>query len=250
MARSIFIGDVHGCARELADLLDRIGPTAGDLVYFVGDLVARGPDTRGVLRLFREVGAKGVVGNHEARLLEVRRARRAGEPTTKMGPTHEELLANLPDPDWALLEGLPLYMKIAEHDVLLVHAGLAPGVPVERQDPWTLTHIRSLEGGAPSAHPGSESWSAEYSGAEHVVFGHDARRGLQLRAHATGLDTACVYGERLSALVVPTGQSLPPPGERRDLVVSTAAYAAYYGVTAARSEALSGRSPAAGTRDR
>ncbi|HVW24887.1 MAG TPA: metallophosphoesterase [Polyangiaceae bacterium] len=251
MARSIFIGDVHGCARELADLLDRVGPTGGDSVYFVGDLVARGPDTPGVLRLFREVGAMGVVGNHEARLLDVRRARRAGEPTTKMGPTHEALLASLPESDWALLEALPLYMKIDEHQVLLVHAGLVPGVPPERQDPWTLTHIRSLDGGAPSAQPGNESWSADYSGPLHVIFGHDARRGLQLRAHATGLDTACVYGEQLSALVVPSGQSLPPPGERRDLVVSTPAYAAYYGVNAARSEALNGRSPPeARTRDR
>src|SRR5690242_14923795 len=117
MARSIFIGDVHGCARELGTLLDRIGPTTEDAVYFVGDLVARGPDTPGVLRLFRQVGAKGVVGNHEARLLEVRRARLAGEPTTRMGPTHEELLAKLPDADWALLEALPLYLKVDENEV-------------------------------------------------------------------------------------------------------------------------------------
>jgi hypothetical protein len=235
MVQSIFIGDVHGCARELGELLDRIGPGSQDAVYFVGDLVARGPDTPGVLRLYREVGAKGVVGNHEARLLDVRRARLAGEPTTKMGPTHEELLAKLPDPDWELLQALPLYLEVKEHDVLLVHAGLAPGVPLERQDPWTLTHIRSVEAGVPSAHPGGESWSAQYRGGPHVVFGHDARRGLQLRAHATGLDTACVYGELLSALVVPNGEALPPSKDRRDFIVSTPAHAAYYGANAARS---------------
>jgi len=235
MARSIFIGDVHGCARELGELLDRLGPVSEDAIYFVGDLVARGPDTPGVLRLFREVRAKGVIGNHEARLIEVRRARRAGEPTTRMGPTHEELLANLPEADWALLEALPLYLELAERDVLIVHAGVLPGLPVQQQDPWTLTHIRSLSGGLPSAHPGGESWSTQYAGAPHIVFGHDARRGLQLRTHATGLDTACVYGEALSALVVPMGQALPPPDERRDLVVSTRAHAAYYGAAAARS---------------
>jgi hypothetical protein len=243
MARSIFIGDVHGCARELSELLDRLGPTAGDAVYFVGDLVARGPDTRGVLRLFRELGAKGVLGNHEARLLDVRRARRAGEPTPRMGPTHEELLASLPDSEWTLLEALPLYLEVPEHDAVVVHAGVAPGVPLERQDAWTLTHIRSVEAGVPSAHPGEESWSVAYRGKPHVVFGHDARRGLQLRSHATGLDTACVYGEQLSALVVPKGQPLPGPDDRRALVVSTRAHAAYYGINAARSEAVSGRSP-------
>ena len=229
MARSIFIGDVHGCAQELGALLDDVGPGLDDAVYFVGDLVARGPDTPGVLRLFREVGAKGVVGNHEARLIDVRRARLAGEPTQKMGPTHEELLANLPADDWALLESLPLYAEVAEHGVLIVHAGLAPGVPLAEQDRWTLLHIRSLVGGVPSAEPGVESWSVQYRGGPHVVFGHDARRGLQLRESATGLDTACVYGEALSALVVSRGAPLPPPDERRACVVSTKARGAYYG---------------------
>ncbi len=228
MARSIFIGDVHGCAPELEDLLAKVGPAAGDAVYFVGDLVARGPDTAGVLRLFREVHARGVLGNHEARLLDVRRARLSGESTTKMGPTHEALLAALPAEEWALLEGLPLFLEVPEHGALVVHAGLAPGIPVREQAPWTLLHIRSLEGGVPSASAGDASWSEHYRGAPHIVFGHDARRGLQLRSDATGLDSACVYGGSLTALVLPRNAPLPPPAERAALLVSVRARAAYY----------------------
>jgi hypothetical protein len=230
LARSIFIGDVHGCARELGELLDVVGPGVGDAVYFVGDLVARGPDTPGVLRLFRQVSARGVLGNHEARLLEIRDKRLAEGPTSRMSPSHEALFSALRDDDWALLRGLPLHLEVPEHAVAVVHAGILPGTALNEQAAWTLTHVRSIDGaGAPSAEPGAESWANAYRGKPHIVFGHDARRGLQLHADATGLDTACVYGAALTAMVVPAGTTLPVPEHRRDLLVSVRAHAQYYG---------------------
>jgi hypothetical protein len=75
MARSIFIGDVHSCAAELAELLSAVGVTTDDRVYFVGDLLTRGPDPLGVLQLFRTLRARSAVGNHEQRLLAARHAR-------------------------------------------------------------------------------------------------------------------------------------------------------------------------------
>jgi len=70
-------------------------------------------------------------------------------------------------------------------------------------------------------------WGASYEGPPHIVFGHNARKDPQLHAHATGLDTACVYGGELTALVLPAGARLPPPNERRDLLVSERARRAY-----------------------
>jgi hypothetical protein len=229
MGRSIFIGDVHGCARELARLLDLLGPGTGDAVYFVGDLIARGPDTPGVVRQFREIGARGVVGNHELRLLDVRRALRAGEPGLRVGKRQQALLRELGDDDFATLEGLPLSLDVPEHSVRIVHAGVLPGTSFADQDPWTLAHIRSVtKSGLPSAEFGASSWAAAYDEEPHIVFGHDARRGLQLHAHATGLDTACVYGGELTALVVPEGVTLPIPPERREMLVSVRALEVYY----------------------
>jgi hypothetical protein len=229
MGRGIFVGDVHGCARELGELLELVAPTRDDAVYFVGDLVARGPDSRAVLRLFREVHGRGVLGNHEARLLQVRQARLAGKGGPRLGPSHEALLAELGEADWALLGALPLYLEVAEHTARVVHAGVIPGVPLRDHDAWTLTHIRSVTAeGQPSDLPGGESWAASYASRPHIVFGHDARRGLQLHAWATGLDTACVYGGSLTAMVVPFRESLPFPKERRELLVSVRAHAQYF----------------------
>jgi hypothetical protein len=228
MARSIFIGDVHGCSRELSELLEKVGPMAGDSVCFVGDLVARGPDSRGVLRIFKDTKAVGVRGNHEARLLRVREERRSGEAVTKLGANHEALMAELDEDDWRVLEELKLYRELPGHGVVVVHAGVAPGVPLDAQDVWTLTNIRSVDDRGPSAASGRESWSVSYRGPPHVIFGHDARRGLQLRSNATGLDSGCVYGGALTALVLPAGETLPPPEPRRDLLVSVPAHTVYY----------------------
>ncbi len=231
MGRSIIVGDVHGCSRELGDLLALVGPVSGDQVYFVGDLVARGPDSRGVLRRFREIGARGVIGNHEAGLLKARRARRSGQAGPPLGKSHESLLHSFDDDDWALLDSLPVYLQLAEHDALVVHAGVLPGIALQHQDARTMTNIRSIgEDGLASERSGTESWATSYSNRPHVVFGHDARRRLQLHPCATGLDTGCVYGGALTALVVPGGQTLPAPHERRDWLVSVPAHEAYYEV--------------------
>jgi hypothetical protein len=228
MGRSIVIGDVHGCSRELGELLSLVAPTGDDHVYFVGDLVARGPDSHGVLGMVREVSGKAVLGNHEARLLEAHRARFRGEPGL-LGKNHEGVLRELTDADWASLDALPLYLDLPDHGARIVHAGVAPGVPFEKQDGWTLTHIRSIEpDGAPSERSGKESWSASYRGRPHLVFGHDARRRLQLHPWATGIDTGCVYGGSLTALVIPARETLPFPNQRREMLVSVRARETYY----------------------
>jgi hypothetical protein len=227
LARIILIGDVHGCSSELLELLTRVGPGADDRVIFVGDLVARGPDSRGALRIAREVAAGVVRGNHEEKLLAAHRARKNGEPLPKLGRSHAELLDKLSDEDWAQLEALPLKFDVDELGLRVVHAGIVPGLPWEKQDPWVVTHIRSLtDDNSPSAAWG-RPWGEAYEGSPHIVFGHNARKKPQLHPHATGIDTACVYGGALTALVLRVGAPIPPPLERRDALVSIPAKEQY-----------------------
>jgi hypothetical protein len=227
VARSIFVGDVHSCAAELADLFDAVALVDDDSVYFVGDLLSRGPDTRGVLRLFRAVRGQSALGNHEQRLLAARAAMARNEPGPRAGSAQAALMAELDAEDWALLAGLPLALEVPNHGVRVVHAGVAPGVPFEEQDPWLLTHIRSIdEDGMPSERWG-KPWGTFYSGPEHVVFGHNARKLPQLHPYATGLDTGCVYGNALTALVLAEGQKPPPVEARQAALISVPARATY-----------------------
>src|SRR6516164_9026001 len=63
--RDIVIGDVHGCRDELHELLRVVGYRAPDRLVFTGDLVDRGPDSVGVVRDVRKLGAVAVMGNHD-----------------------------------------------------------------------------------------------------------------------------------------------------------------------------------------
>jgi Calcineurin-like phosphoesterase len=236
MARFIIVGDVHGCSSELSALLERVAPTSDDHVVCVGDLVAKGPGSELVLRIVREVGGRVALGNHEKKLLDARAARRAGRPLPKLDPTHVRLLDTLGDEDWSMLEALPLWLDL-DAGLRVVHAGIVPGLPMSQQDPHDLLHLRSIsENGDPSSKWGPP-WALRYLGPPHIVFGHNARKDPQLHQFATGLDTGCVYGGALTALVVPAGSAPPPPKDRPDaLVVEPArrAYADYDGALSNR----------------
>jgi hypothetical protein len=228
VARTIVIGDVHGCSAELGDLLGALQVATSDRIYFVGDLIGRGPDSRGVLAKVRQLSAFSIQGNHERRLLEVRQSGTTGR-RARLGPGHRKMMQSFTDEDWQTMAKMPLYAELPDHELVIAHAGIQPLVPLAQQDPWVLTHLRSFdENGEPSHRDGSRSWAASHAGPTHVVFGHNAVRGLQLHEHATGLDTGCVYGGRLTALVLQQGQAVPPLEERNRAIVSVPARRQYY----------------------
>jgi Calcineurin-like phosphoesterase len=156
--RTLFIGDVHGCAEELDLLLAECAWRPGDRVVLVGDLVAKGPDSAGVVRRARERGFLAVRGNHDAHVLRWRAGRMPEDKKPK--PEHQQVLDTLEDADWAYLESLPLHRHFPELNVRVVHAGLVPGVPLEEQRPELLLNLRSI---TPKGKP-SKRWTMECPG--------------------------------------------------------------------------------------
>ena len=214
MGRTIFVGDVHACRDELLALLDKVAFTESDQLVMVGDLVVRGPDPRGTLELLREARAVSVRGNHEDRLLRYYE-RPAENPLGALAFATAKALSKR---DWVFLSSLPLWLDFPAHSVRVVHAGLAPGVPIEKQDPHTLMYTRCIDSsGAPTEKRGYVLWGKLYKDLPHVVFGHNARVEPQLHPCATGLDTGCVYGGSLTAYI---------PEEER--LVQVAARKAYF----------------------
>lgn len=218
--RTIIVGDVHGCRQELEALLDRVGFASGDRLVFVGDLVARGPDSLGVLDVARTTGAVVVRGNHEQRLLDWRAAQKGKAPPKAPIPKlHRELAESLRPVDWRLITSSPLWVDLPEHGARVVHAGIDPDVPFEQQAPDTLMRIRTVRGGRKRGD--HVLWGTRYEGPPQMIFGHNAAPGLQLHRWATGLDTGCVYGGRLTALVLDVGQRVPRAiAARKALLVS------------------------------
>ena len=236
MGRTLVVGDVHGCSAELSSLLDRLAFVRGtDALVFVGDLVARGPDSRGVLDIVRETGAIAVRGNHEDRLLDWHRATRARERgefalVPDLGRMHGDVAESLRAEDWALLSRMPVTHLLPAHRLLVVHAGVVPGVALTEQDPATMMRIRSLsDHGEARDHGGATPWGLRYVGPPHIAFGHAASLEAQIHPWATGVDTGCVYGGYLTAMVLHEGQEPPPARDRRAVLVSVPARRRYFG---------------------
>jgi len=202
--RVIIIGDVHGCADELDDLLAKVNyDPNGDLVIFAGDLIAKGPDSLRVVRKAQELNALGVLGNHDSYAV--------ARLTDDLYPDREHTkLARqvLSDQDMEYLKNLPLSIKLEQFHVTVVHAGLLPDSTPAANTKSDLLHMRNVERVDGEWKATSDStkgvpWVSEWKGPEHIVFGHDAVRKLQKTEFATGLDTGCVYGGALSALLLP-----------------------------------------------
>lgn len=203
--RTIVFGDVHGCLDELKDLLRAVGARPGDRLISVGDLICKGPDSRGVLEwAMTTSNLECVLGNHELRFLNC--WRRGVAPDVKpydldvwrqMGPRQGVFMRFLTS--WPL--------RIETEDFLVVHAGFDPRRPLSRQSDVVLTNLRRLK-------DTDEPWYESYEGRKLAVFGHWARPEPIVRANAVGLDTGCVYGGALTALILPERRLVSVPARR------------------------------------
>jgi hypothetical protein len=190
--RYIIVGDVHGCIDELLMLLAKCKfYPESDRLIFVGDLVAKGPDSLGCLRLASDLNASSVIGNHEVKVLNLARSLssvRSGQVCNLEHSEHALIAASLlEEANSALfryIQSFQQWIALYSGSVLVVHAGLLPSTTPDQNDLTSLTTMRSIsnENGVlkSSAYPGQEPWAKFWTGPQTVVFGHDAARGLQV----------------------------------------------------------------------
>lgn len=240
MSRQIIVSDVHGCLDELKELLDRVRPEPMDTIVFLGDLLDKGPRPLETLRFVRSLpNAVMVKANHEERYLQWRRhvARREADPryVIPMRPLSEEnqrVAAALTQEDLDWLGRNPPYI-VVRPGWLCVHGGLLPNQPHHAQEASKLIRLKWVRydsnanrwksvatdytvTGEDVDEPvptGAVHWSEVYDGPLNVVVGHQvigltdpvvtqAKRALVYR-----IDTGCVYGGRLTALIL--GEEVP-----------------------------------------
>lgn len=231
------IGDVHGCRAELEDLLTRLGYVigrdargravgashpGGRTAVFVGDLVDRGPDSPGVLRLAMGMVAAGdalcVSGNHEAKLVRALRGRKV-RLTHGLAESMEQLSA---EPEDFRAEALRFMDGLISHYVLdggrlvVAHAGLK-----EEYHGRTSGRVRSFalygdttgetdEYGLPVRYP----WARDYRGKATVVYGHTPVPEAEWVNNTICVDTGAVFGGKLTALRYPERELVSVPARQ------------------------------------
>lgn len=212
---TLVVGDVHGCARELAKLVDKAG---ADDVVFVGDLFTKGPRPELVYEMIRDNGWRSVMGNHDLRLIRYLNGKNRKDLEAARCI---ERLDHKAGPSWRvwLLE-MPLFLKVKPFTI--VHAGLHPSGSLKQTSRKRATTLRRW----PTEKQSSPLWYQVYEGKRRVIFGHDARRGLvrierEGEPWIIGLDTGCVYGGKLSGYLV-----------RADRIVKVKAKRPYHAINA------------------
>ena len=209
MSRTIVVGDVHGCYDELIDLLNKVNFSPRDRVVCVGDLVAKGEKSREVLELFMsDKRFSAVLGNHDLAL----RRRWNGEDiglTSAQREAHKELKVDK-ERYGNYLNAQPFMIDLGTH--LVVHAGLRPNVPLYSQTTDDLTELRTL--GPDRESDAGTPWYELYDGKKIILFGHWVASKPRHAPKAIGLDTGCVYGGRLTAYVLETGEFVSVPARR------------------------------------
>lgn len=188
-ARVICIGDVHGCLEEICELLRKVRYHPGDIVLFLGDLVAKGPYSVEVIRLAIDIGALSVRGNHDHEVVREgfnyykklgKYKFEAGQEAKVKISDHLKIALELNNKELKWLSQLPYYIKSSDLGMLFVHAGLQSGVRLVDQEPWVMMTMRSALPGGRISHrcyykyPWAESWDGPLT----VLFGHDAARGF------------------------------------------------------------------------
>lgn len=203
--RTIVIGDVHGCLDELKDLLRHAGAGPEDRLISVGDLICKGPDSPRVIEWAKKTpNLECVLGNHELRFLNC--WRRGVAPAVKPYDleTHRQFGAGYEDA-MRFIARWPL--TVSGPGFLVVHAGFDPREGLEWQSNVALTTMRRLK-------DTGEPWYERYKDSTLVVFGHWAKPEPIARRNAIGLDTGCVYGGTLTALILPERRLVSVPARR------------------------------------
>jgi serine/threonine protein phosphatase 1 len=225
--RTYAIGDIHGHLDLLRDAHDKIArdrSRTGDRdapVIHLGDLVDRGPDSRGVIEYLRSGQAGGepwvvLKGNHDrmfagfladpswqdpglrsdlswlhprlggAATLASYGVRAAGD--RPVAPVHAEAVAAVPQTHREFLAGLPTWRK--RGDVVFVHAGIRPGVAMEMQAETDLVWIRK----------GFLEETGDLG--VLVVHGHTALDMPKHYGNRVNIDSGAAYGGLLTTIVV------------------------------------------------
>ena len=214
------IGDIHGCLDDLVEMQTRIAddlvarPHADAVTIYVGDFVDRGPDSKGVVTnlMTEQQSDRNTVflkGNHDTFIFDflddpfglstpvlhwLDSALGGAETLRSYGldpdadDIHAQVKRYFPTDHLDFLRDLDLWHGIG--DYLFVHAGIRPGVPLEKQEKQDLIWIREPFLSATDDHGFT------------VVHGHSPVRQVENHGNRIDIDTGAVFGRHLSCLVL------------------------------------------------
>lgn len=229
--RNIIIGDVHGCILELKELINKLELTSTDHLFFIGDLINKGPDSIGVVKYVYELSQKIktilILGNHEEKFLRYLHNKKHNAKALKqmkIDINFEELDRELSNEEITFLKSSYYTYTISECNLLLLHGGIIGNYKLNLNNNYQydvhslkefpeldlITKTRYIDAYGKFVSLGQETeempfWADVYNGNfGTAIFGHQPflQEHPKMFPHAIGIDTGCVFGGYLNALIV------------------------------------------------
>lgn len=198
-SRTFAIGDIHGCRTALTTLCDSLDLQPDDLLIVLGDIIDRGPDSRGVIEDLLELQDSCrlvfIRGNHEEMMLDAFHSREIFQRWMMFGgretmDSYQRKLENIPQSHRDFLAGSCDYYETSTE--IYVHANLEPGVSLDKQTPKWL-RWQHLTG-----------WEYPHESGRRVICGHTQQKDGFPFAHDgwVCLDTGAYRGNPLTCLEI------------------------------------------------
>lgn len=218
--RTFAIGDIHGCLKQLQNLIKKLNLQKGDILIFLGDYIDRGPDSKGVLDFLMELQKNFkcifLMGNHEDLFLKsLQKDAEAQEIWIYNGGMNtlnsfsgdtfwrnaEEKLFNIPDKYIKFVENMLLFYETETH--FFVHAGVNPHMGIETRNPEHLLWIRDF------------FLKSKRDFGKIIVHGHTPTNEPDIQKNRIGIDTGCCFGGKLTCLILPGNGFIFEQGTKR-----------------------------------
>jgi diadenosine tetraphosphatase ApaH/serine/threonine PP2A family protein phosphatase len=217
--RTIIVGDIHGCIDELNELIKTLSyDKKTDRLILLGDLIDRGPDSVGVVQRARELDLECVMGNHDYKFLKWWKNSGSNADFYDRHPHYTKFS----DADVNYISRMSPYIKLEEHNTVVVHAGLRAGISLANQKKDDLYYLRYIDSNADFislkkiSKLGKEVtdahfWTEFWKGPESIVYGHNVHsyespliEEVSTGVNCYGIDTGCCFGGKLTALIMET----------------------------------------------
>ena len=210
----VIYGDLHGCLDEFKALRTKVNPSNNDKEIVIGDILDKGPFSNELLTYIQKNNISSILGNHEYKYLRYKKHQDSFLETGKkipmqLEPEEIEIFNTLTAKDFEYLDTLPFFIKI--DNLTLVHAGLTNKIDLDTSNIKDLKKtlwIRTLDNNEKTLslsddYPAAKYWSQYYDGKQGiVVYGHQPFNEVKVDTYSFGIDTGCVYGNKLTALII------------------------------------------------
>ena len=198
----VIYGDIHGCLEELEEIRKLIPKNSFEIS--VGDILDKGPYSVETLRYVKKNKIFAVMGNHEYKHI-----RKYWGRNVKLDEDQQKVYPKLEKEDFEFIESMPFFLKL--NHLTILHAGITNWIRLNNPKLNIMTLLMFLrdvdenDKFLPLNHnnPNAKYWADVYNGHEgFVVYGHNPFREIKKNKFSTGIDTGCVYGNKLTALII------------------------------------------------